>query len=98
MFHIGALVTRAKYLATGPTLIPVTVLHLLPVDPRRHMRGLHYITACNCNIILYMFLVLQPTVEDIPALSAVEDLPSSLQVQFAVMRLVGGLRLEDNVT
>ena len=45
-----------------------------------------------------MFLVLQSTGEDIPALSAVEDLRSSLQVQFAVMRLVGGLRLEDNVT
>ena len=44
-----------------------------------------------------MFLVLQPTVEDVPALSAVEDLGSSLQVKFAVVRLVGGLRLEDDV-
>ena len=44
-----------------------------------------------------MFLVLQSTIEDIPALSAVEDLGSSLQVKFAVVRLVGGLRLEDYV-
>ena len=45
-----------------------------------------------------MFLVLQSTGEDVPALPAVEDLGSSLQVEFAVMRLVGGLRLEDDVT
>ena len=44
-----------------------------------------------------MFLVLQSTVEDIPALPAVEDLGSSLQVKLAVVRFVGGLRLEDDV-
>ena len=49
-------------------------------------------------LLLDVFLVLQPTVEDIPALPAVEDLGSSLQVKFAVVRLVGGLRLEDDVT
>ena len=48
-------------------------------------------------LLLDVFLVLQPTVEDIPALPAVEDLGSSLQVKFAVVRLVGGLRLEDDV-
>ena len=45
-----------------------------------------------------MLLVLQSAVEDVPALSAVEDLGSSLQVKFAVVRLVGGLRLEDDIT
>ena len=45
-----------------------------------------------------MFLVFQPTVEDVPTLPAVEDLGSSLQVKFAVVRLVGGLRFEDDVT
>ena len=36
MFYVGALVPGAKDLATGPTLIPVTVLHIPPVDPSTH--------------------------------------------------------------
>ena len=45
-----------------------------------------------------MFLMINLAVEDVSTLSAVEDLGSSLQVKFAVVGLVGGLRLEDNVT
>ena len=47
--------------------------------------------------LLDVILVLQFAVEDVPALPAVEDLGSPLQVKFAVVRLVGGLRLEDDV-
>ena len=45
-----------------------------------------------------MMLMLHFTLEDVSALSAIKHPGPPLQVKFAVVRLVGGLRLEDNVT
>ena len=44
-----------------------------------------------------MLLVVQPAVEDVPALPAVKYLRASLQVELAVVRFIGRLRLEDDV-
>ena len=35
MFDVGALVPGAEDLATGPTLVTITVLHIQPVDPSK---------------------------------------------------------------
>ena len=45
-----------------------------------------------------MVLVIKFTIEDVSTLSAVEDLCSSLQMKFTVVRFVGRFTFENNIT